>query len=270
MERSGRRAFLRAAAPVVGGLWLGHHAPHSVHASAETRSTVIGWSQAGTPLTIYHLGRGRTRVFLLGGQHGAPEANAAYLVWRLLNYFIENPRALPSRLGLDVMFAGNPDGLASGSRQYLSGVDPNRNWGGSDWQTDAYDSNGQFRPGLGGPAPFSEPETRDLANWVLTRRPAFVVNYHSAGGFVSNFREGPADDLAYAYAFASDYPRATPDMNPFSYVVTGSMDEWLPEIGIANLLVELTTPVDEELERNLEGVRAALELLAEGVSSPTR
>ena len=40
-----------------------------------------------------------------------------------------------------------------GSRQYLSGVDPNRNWPSSDWETDAYDSLGRYYYGLGGPGP---------------------------------------------------------------------------------------------------------------------
>ena len=43
------------------------------------------------------------------------------------------------------MPVANPDGLADGSRQFLSGVDPNRNWGGSDWRSDAFDSNAVFR-----------------------------------------------------------------------------------------------------------------------------
>jgi len=60
----------------------------------------------------------------------------------------------------------------------------NRNWGGGDWRADAFDSNAQFRPGLGGFEPFSEIETRALADWVLAVRPALVINYHSAGGFM--------------------------------------------------------------------------------------
>ena len=88
------------------------------------------------------------------------------------------------------MPVANPDGLAAGSRQFPSGVDPNRNWGGGDWRADAYDSNAVFRVGLGGSEPFSEPETRALADWVLANRPALVVNYHSAGGFMFGPRDG--------------------------------------------------------------------------------
>ena len=67
----------------------------------------------------------------------------------LLEYFAANPEAMPDGIELDVLPIANPDGLAAGSRQFSSGVDPNRNWGGSDWRSDAYDSNAVFRVGLG-------------------------------------------------------------------------------------------------------------------------
>ena len=52
--------------------------------------------------------------------------------------------------------------------------------------------------------------TRALANWVLVNRPAFIINYHSAGGFMFGAREGPAGDLATAYAEASGYSWPAP------------------------------------------------------------
>jgi zinc carboxypeptidase len=136
-------------------------------ALAETRSSVIGTSQNGQPLTLYQLGSGPKRVLLIGGQHGGPEANTVELVDALLDYFDANPDAIPSGIELDILPIANPDGLSAGSRQFTDGVDPDRNWGGGDWRTDAFDSNAVFRPGLGGPGPFSEPETQALANWVL-------------------------------------------------------------------------------------------------------
>src|SRR5207248_3346752 len=53
--------------------------------------TVIGYSQGGRPLTVYHLGAGPQPVLILGGQHGAPEVNTVRLAERLLAYFEENP-----------------------------------------------------------------------------------------------------------------------------------------------------------------------------------
>src|SRR5438034_2432490 len=102
-------------------------------ARAEIRAIVIGTSQRGSPLTLYELGDAAQRVLILGGQHGGPEENTVELASALLAYFESNPSEVPAGTELDVLPVSNPDGLASGSRQFASGVDPNRNWGGADW-----------------------------------------------------------------------------------------------------------------------------------------
>src|SRR5206468_7723395 len=171
-------------------------------AFAEPRTASIGTSQDGSPLTLYTLGEGPKRVLILGGQHGGPEANTVELVGGLLEYFAANQSALPTGIELDLLPIANPDGLAAGSRQFSSGVDPNRNWGGNDWRSDAFDSNAVFRVGLGGPEPFSEQETQTQADWVLANRPAFIVNYHIARGFMFGARDGAAGERAAVYALA--------------------------------------------------------------------
>jgi hypothetical protein len=235
-------------------------------ATVQTRSAVIGTSQLGSPLVLYELGTGSKRVLLLGGQHGGPEANTVELVDALLEYFESNPDEVPTVVELDVLPVANPDGLASGSRQFASGVDPNRNWGASDWQADAFDSNGVFRVGLGGPEPFSEPETQALADWVLANHPAFIINYHSAGGFMFGNRDGVSGELSSAFAAGSRYECPSPGVggqrSPLSYQVSGSMNVWLRQSGIPAILVELTTPRSTEVERNLAGLKAALDVLA--------
>src|ERR1700730_1543530 len=164
---------LRVARAVLCGLAVAQLAVQSAY--AEPRLTTMGTSQDGSPLILYALGDGPQRVLVLGGQHGGPEANTVELAGGLLEYFADNPEQLPKTIELDILPVANPDGLAAGSRQFSSGVDPNRNWGGSDWQPDAYDSNAIYRDGLGGPEPFSEPETQALAGWVLANKPAFIV-----------------------------------------------------------------------------------------------
>ena len=237
--------------------------------AAEPRTSTIGISQGGVPLVLYTLGTGPRRVLMLGGQHGGPEANTVELATGLLDYFSSNSEQLPNGIELNVLLVANPDGLAIGSRQFLSGVDPNRNWGGRDWRSDAFDSNGVFRSGLGGPEPFSEQETRALAEWVLTNRPAFVVNYHSAGGFMFGGRDGVAGELSAAYADASGYYWPAPsgtgggNRSPLPYSASGSMNVWLRDVGIPAILVELSTPRSTEIERNLRGLTAVLQQLAE-------
>ncbi|HYU20930.1 MAG TPA: M14 family metallopeptidase [Chloroflexota bacterium] len=270
MTRLIRRGYLYVVVQLVAiGLLLTPPAPRA-GAQSEAPWEAIGYSQAGQPIVVYHVGEGKARVLVLGGQHGGPEENTVRLVRMLLAHFVERSSDVPPGVGLDLMPVANPDGLAAGTRQYLSGVDPNRNWGGPEWRADAFDSNGRFRAGLGGPEPFSEQETRALADWILATRPALVINYHSAGGFMFGGREGLGGELAAAFAGASAYPRPNPGggQSALSYRVTGSMNVWLREIDVPGILVELTTPYDPEFERNMAGVRAVLVRLSE-LASPS-
>jgi hypothetical protein len=236
-------------------------------AFADPRSSTIGTSQNGVALELYALGNGPRHVLVLGGQHGGPEANTVELAGGLLDYFAANPEQIPGDVELDVLPIANPDGLAAGSRQFASGVDPNRNWGTADWRSDAYDSNAVFRTGLGGPEPFSEQETRALAEWVLANNPVFIVNYHSAGGFMFGARDGVAGDLSSAYDDASGYwwpggaGAGGGQRSPLPYSASGSMNAWLREMGVASILVELATPRSTEIERNLAGLTAVLQVL---------
>ncbi len=250
------RYGLGVLVPLTGALGAG-----PLH--AEVPGQTIGSSQDGRPLTVYEVGSGPRALFIMGGQHGGPEVNTVRLAWELLSHFGENPQEIPPELRLVVMPEANPDGLARGSRQYVSGVDPNRNWGGADWASDAADSNGAFRRGLGGAEPFSEPETQAIRDYVLALKPALVINYHSRGGFILGGRAGT---LAEAYARASGYSRPTAGAGGVSgvlgYRATGSMNVWLGEQGIPGMLIELATNDDPEFARNLAGLRSVMAMLA--------
>ena len=264
MKQVSRRTFLQAAG--VGAALLAAAGREVALAQAELPESVIGFSQGGQPLTVHHLGEGTARVLLLGGQHGAPEANTIRLVRQLMAHFAAAPEEVPGGIGLDFLPVGNPDGASTGSRQFLSGVDPNRNWGGADWRSDAYDSNGVYRAGLGGPTPFSEQETVATANWLLETRPAFVINMHSQGGFMFGPREGPAGELTTAYSHASGYGIPDPGRgnSPLPYRATGSMNVWMRSFGLSGIFIELASSSDPEFGRNLAGLRALLERLADG------
>ncbi len=259
-----RRLVLGAVLLALVVAWLGEPGQSL---AAQVTQTQIGTSQGGQPLILYSLGQGPTRVFLLGGQDGGPEQNSAWLANDLLAYFSDDQHPLPNDVGLDILPINNPDGVAMNSRQFLSGVDPNRNWGGPDWMQDAWDANAQFRPGLGGPQPFSEPETQALAAWLLAHPPAFLVNYHSQGGFLLGPLDGPGSDLAGVYTDASGYPRPRPGVNPYPYRATGSLNVWLRSVGMGSILIELSTPTSEDFDRNLAGVEAVIGALAGGAQA---
>ena len=256
-----RRGFLRSALVAMGtGL-----AFRPGGAAAEPQPSPIGESQRGSPLNMYRFGHGARKLFILGGQHGGPEANTTELARNLMGRLAENPGDIPPNVSVFVMPEGNPDGLAAGVRHYASGVDPNRNWGSSDWQSDAYDSNGRFRPGLGGSEPFSEQETSALGNWMWRIWPDFIINYHSAGGFMFGGGEGLPGELADRYAQASGYPRPTGGggRSPLSYRATGNLNGWARGVGMGGCLIELASPSDPEFNRNLAGVQAVLARLGE-------
>ena len=255
-----RRTVLRlmgGAAAALAGPGLGRAL--SV-AAAELPYTVLGFSQGGTPLVVFHLGSGDTRLFVLGGQHGGPEHNTIVLAGAILDYYTNNLDQIPAGAGLDVLVVANPDGDAIGSRLFLSGVDPNRNWGSSDWQSDTYASNGVFRVGLGGPRPFSEQETRALRDWLLKTRPFFTINYHSIGGFVFGQSGGRIGDLVQAYVDASGYyhPASGGASRVLGYRTSGTMSVWQREQNLGALFVELGSFGDPELDQNMAGLRAVI------------
>lgn len=257
-----RRRLLAAGGLAFSVLALGADRAHAQGRASAPKRTAIGKSQGGQPIVLAHLGGDRRRVLVLGGQHGSPEGNTVTLADAILDYFTHHERDIPKGVGLDVIAIANPDGFVDGSRQYRSGVDPNRNWASGDWEPDAYDSLGRFWHGLGGRTPMSEPETRHLASWISRYRPVLVVNYHSAGGFVSTGQSGISWDLADVYAEASGYPSFGPDRPPFGYAITGAMDGWLAGRGIADIFVELTTLDHPEVDENLAGLSAILTRLA--------
>jgi hypothetical protein len=234
--------------------------PATPAAQTEVTAEVFGQSAGGIPLTAYWVGGGPTAVVVQGALHGGPEANTSALTYLLRDYFAAHPEEIPARLRLAFIPEANPDGIALNRRLYLSGVDPNRNWDTAEWQTDAYDSDGRFVPGLGGPRPMSEPETRQFADWVLALRPAAVVQYHSRGGFIVGARE-----LAEPYAEASGYSLPTAGRGVgglLPYRATGSLGRWLGDQGIGGILIELSNYTSPEFERNLAGLRAVLRLVA--------
>src|SRR5262249_7567834 len=57
--------------------------------------SVIGHSAEGRAIRAYTLGNGTLNVAIVGGLHGAPEANSADLVWQLLQYYAAGTTALP-------------------------------------------------------------------------------------------------------------------------------------------------------------------------------
>ncbi len=229
---------------------------------------LLGYSQEGRPIVAHRFGWGEAKVALVGNIHGGAEENTYRLMLEVVAHYQENFAEVPAEVTLWVIPTINPDGLANGTRFNARGVDLNRNadtdqdgCSENDWSPDTFDSE-EHIPGGGGKHPFSEVETRILRHFLVDVQA--VISYHSQAGLVvaGGCGEGPSRQLAHLLAEATGYEEA----ESMGYPVTGSITDYLTFRGMAAVAVELTNKIDTELERNLKGIQAVMESLAEIVS----
>ncbi len=106
-------------------------------------------------------------TLLIGGTHGDEPATVL-----LLESFLQSAAwAALAAAPVIVLPLANPDGYKRGTRYNARGVDLNRNCG-CNWSADSDEPPG--------PAPWSEPESRALRDFILARRPAKIVSLHWA------------------------------------------------------------------------------------------
>ncbi len=229
---------------------------------------LLGYSPEGRPIVAHRFGWGEVKLVLLGDIHGGTEENTYRLMSEIVAYYQKNPDQVSPQVTLWVISTINPDGLAHETRFNSRGVDLNRNANTdhdacpeNDWSPDIFDSE-EYLPGGGGEYPFSEVETRILRDFLVDAQ--VVISYHSQAGLVvaGGCGEGPSRQLAHLLAEATGYSEA----HSIGYPVTGSIVDYLAFRGVAAVDVELINKVDTELERNLKGIRAVMESLAEIVS----
>lgn len=169
------------------------------------RADTLGFSTLGEPIPLARIaaapGAGRPELFFHAAQH-SNEANGTGAVMLQMRALLEgygSDPAVTARVdslelwfapvvnvdGYRVCFSDHPaaadwrktlrDQDADGEVDFpADGVDTNRNW---DWQWEAYVTSDPLYDK--GPAPFSEPEVAALRDFILARRPAVVVDYHS-------------------------------------------------------------------------------------------
>ena len=244
--------------------------------------TTIGTSAGGRDITAYRFGTGETELLFVGGIHGGYSWNTALVAYELVDYLEENPEVVPENVRVTVVPVLNPDGLEAvvgtdgrftaadvpsvraetiPGRFNANTVDLNRNFD-CDWQ-----ESGTWQDTTvdGGSAPFSEPESQAIRDYVAATDPdAVVVWYSAAGGvFASSCHNDVLPEtrtLTTLYAEASGYrPYESFDF----YAITGDMVNWLAREKIPAISVLLTTHSDVEWEKNRAGIDALLERYAE-------
>lgn len=290
MTRVSLKLVIAACVAVVvlgaGGAWLivrqmrsAPVAPSAEMATSTPMTESIGTSVEGRDILATTYGHGPTRLLFVGGTHGGYEWNTVLLSYDLMDYLAAHPEAIPGGVSVTVIPELNVDGvykatgkvgpfspsdvssnetLVKSARFNADNVDLNRNFD-CKWQAT---STWQSTPVSGGSAPFSEPETRALRDYILKVHPAAEVFFHSASGSVYASQCGNGilpgtRELMQAYADASGYNA----VDVFdAYATSGAEDDWSATLGIPAITVELTTHTDVEWDRNLAGVKALLAL----------
>lgn len=234
---------------------------------------IIGFSAGGRAIEVFSFGDGPNHVVFVGGIHGGFEWNSVLLAHEIIDYFNAYREDIPAGVTIDIIPAANPDGLfrVTGSAgRFLpewvaeptqpgrfndNGVDLNRNWD-CEWSPSARWGGRSVDPGS---APFSEPETRAMRDYLLALLPRAVVFWHSMANLVApascEGQDAGSGLLATTYGEASGYP-----VGPFTaYEVTGDASAWAAGQGIPAIVVELETKDGSESGRNLAGVLAVLD-----------
>jgi hypothetical protein len=250
----------------VAGTPIGTPVP-TLPPAAET--FVIGQSAQGRDILAWRIGTGSKVLLLVGGVHTGFESNTVLLLNEMIRYFESAPADVLPGLSLVLIPVLNPDGLmlgrVSAGRFNGNGVDLNRNWG-CEWSENAYWRDQLVNPGS---RPFSEPESRALAEWIRNTRPAAAIFYHSAAAGVF---AGDCEGQGVSTVFAAVLGEATGYAygQPFTaYPVTGTASSWIDELGIPSVDLELSGTRESEFARNRLGVIAAQCWLIDPVQTPS-
>jgi len=239
--------------------------------------TVIGTSVKNNAITAYHFGQGKDEIVFIGGIHGGYSWNTSLVAYELVDYLKANPAVVPENITVTVIPVLNPDGLESvtgktgrfvasditanqaeqtAGRYNANKVDLNRNFD-CKWK-----SKSTWRGNVvsAGTAPFSEPETAALRDFVKNTDQQGVVFWHSQSNavYASECENGilpVTRDIMNVYAKAAGYPA----VDVFdAYEITGDSEGWLASIGIPAITVELSTHDTIEWSKNLAGVKALI------------
>lgn len=235
-------------------------------AAAQPSSEIIGYSVGGQPIAVGRYGSGPHKIVLVGGIHAGASPNSIELTRTTAQWLADNPEGLPASVTVIVLENLNPDSeYAPGKlegRYNANGVDLNRNWD-CEWKADPA-IQGVRRQGAGGDAPFSEPETHALAQFLEGEKPELVIFWgaQAAGGMVipggCPSIDESTEQLTRAFSESAGYAY---EAELFSST-EGDATNWLALQGIPSFFVLLPDVWSVHWVENLEGLMAVIELIA--------
>lgn len=220
----------------------------------------IGKSVNGRDIEMYRFGDGGDIRLIVGAIHGGYEWNTADLLFALVKNIQEEKIQIPDNITLYILPALNVDGYyeyreSVYGRANANGVDINRNWDAF-WQ-ETWSKEGCFAYAelTAGTVPFSEPETRALADFITQNNVSALISYHSAmASIFAGGRPEPdpkSDELAIKLAEVSGYSYPPNDGGTCEY--TGQLIDWASLQGIAAVDIELTDHqnLDHDINRKV-------------------
>jgi serine/threonine protein kinase len=226
---------------------------------------VIGQSVQGAQLEAVRLGDGEQSIVMIGGLHAGAVPGSVSLAEQAIRYFQDNLRLIPDNATLYIIPSVNIDSPYSPGelegRLNANGVDLNRNWD-CRWAKDA-SWRGNVVPDSGGSAPFSEPETRALRDFIVDVDAKAVVFWEAraTNGLTSpgSCSDAPvvSNRLAQVYGVAANYEVADFE-NLTNQEINGDGTNWLDAQNIPAISVLLPDYTDMDWNSNLAGISAVL------------
>ncbi|MFZ1397076.1 MAG: protein kinase [Candidatus Promineifilaceae bacterium] len=232
--------------------------------------STVGQSVSGTPLEVVRLGSGPQTLVFIGGLHAGFAPGSVELANQVVAHYTENLANIPPEITLLIIPNANPDsprapGQLAG-RLNANGVDLNRNWD-CRWLANPPWGSEEAVEGLGGSAPFSEPEVRSLSNFIVAQESTAVIFWQarSVEGLVSPGEcvEGNSvsQPLADIYGGAAGY-RIGDFEELVNTQVFGDATNWLDSQGIPAISVLVTDYTATDFAENLAAIEAVMAFYA--------
>ncbi len=240
------------------------------------RKVVIGQSVNGQDISVYQFGNGPRHIIFVGGLHAGYSPSTVKIAQRMIDYLHLNLLTISPAVTVDVILNANPDSLTNVDRSSevkarfnANSVELNANWD-CNWTKETTWSPSNIVVD-GGSAPFSEPETVVLRNYILYGRSVYSVysvavvvwEAHSvdgrkvgAGG--CGERSLFSQPLADVFSHAANYRSV--DFIP--YYQAGGMIDWLDSQGIPSISVylpDLTDSTKSDINAQVQGLDAIIQ-----------
>ncbi|MBE9508814.1 MAG: hypothetical protein IMY86_12285 [Chloroflexi bacterium] len=245
--------------------------PSAVAPQPALRWADIGQSVQGRDLSVAIVGYETGPAIVVVGSIQGDQLNTRDLINYLIDDFEHELDRVPADVAFHFIPTINPDGNAAGTRRNARDVDLNRNWDTFDWTGDPEQPEGVVI-GAGGAEPFSEPETRGLAEYLRelqSQNPKLrVVVWHSSHrlstggqvymGYTQDAIDQNALNLARRYADVTGY---VVKEEWAYYVTTGELVSWcaINEIEAIDVVIPRSLPGSDASLRDLT-MQALLEI----------